>query len=134
MSRGDVDLIGTDLRSSHGRRCLDLNGAAAGGIQQSFATVAGRRYRVTFDLAGQPAGAAPKELRVTAAGQAAEFQFSVTGRTREQMGWVSKRWEFTAEGPSTMLAFETVSPFGPAGPVLDNVAVVPVTGTTGGGG
>jgi choice-of-anchor C domain-containing protein len=124
VSRGTVDLIGTDLRSSHGKRCLDLNGTAAGGCQQVFATVPGRVYRVTFDLAGQPYGAAVKQVRVTAAGQSMEFAFDISGRTSENMGWVSKRWQFTADSPSTTLEFYTVSPTGPNGPVLDNIAVL----------
>jgi choice-of-anchor C domain-containing protein len=126
VSRGSVDLIGLDRRAAHGRRWVDLNGASPGGIRQSFSTVPGRRYRVTFDLAGQPAGTALKRLRVAAAGESADFEFDITGRNPANMGWVSKSWQFTADSTVTELEIYALSPGGPNGPAVDNVAVVPV--------
>ena len=100
VSRGDIDFIGNYWTSAHGARSLDLDGYQPGGIQQSFATVPGHRYRVTFDLAGNPGGALLiKRLRVRAAGKSSDHEFDVSGRTPDDMGWVGKHWEFTADGP-----------------------------------
>ena len=59
-----VDLVSTGYWiSSDGTRAIDLDGNARsrqtppyvhGGIAQTFATKLGMRYRVTFDLAGNP--------------------------------------------------------------------------------
>jgi choice-of-anchor C domain-containing protein len=128
--RGSVDWKGAYWKSSHGRRSLDLNGDEPGGIRQDFASTPGRRYCVTFDMAGNPAlpdiWPPVKKLRVRAAGQSADFEFDVRGNTIERMGWVGKRWEFTAVAPSTTLEIESLDAAGPVGPALDNVAVVPV--------
>ena len=80
-----VDLVSTGYwLSSDGTRAIDLDGSARssttppyvqGGIAQTFATTPGARYRVTFDLAGNP-NQLPrvKPLRVSAAGQSEEFR------------------------------------------------------------
>ena len=99
-----------------------------GGIAQTFATTPGRRYRVTFDLAGNP-NQLPrvKPMRVSAAGQSAEFTFDTTGKTGARMGWTPRRWTFSANAASAPLEFRrlTVSPQTGYGAAIDNVAVAP---------
>lgn len=132
-----IDLVGAGYwRSSEGTYAIDLDGSARsrttpphvrGGIAQSFATVPGRRYRVTFDLAGNPnRGPTRKPMRVSAAGQSAEFVFDATGRSGRDMGWVASEWEFTAATDSTTLEFTslTQSPQTGYGAAIDRVAVV----------
>lgn len=124
ISRGDIDVIGSGYQVAHGARCLDLDGYVPGGIAQTIATVPGRRYRLTFDLAGNEPRV--KKMRVTAAGQSAVFEFDAFGKTGQHLGWVGKTWEFTANKDSTTLEFQSLSASGGAGPLLDNVAVVAV--------
>ena len=135
-----VDIVSTGYwRSSDGTRAIDLDGSARsaktpphvkGGIAQTFATAAGTRYIVTFDLAGNP-NQLPrvKPMRISAAGQSAEFTFDATGKTGLQMGWTPKKWAFTANSTSTTLEFQslTVSPQTGYGAAIDNVAVFPET-------
>jgi choice-of-anchor C domain-containing protein len=122
--------------SSRGSRAIDLDGSARssktppyvqGGIAQTFPSTAGTRYRVTFDLAGNP-NQLPriKPLRVSAAGQTVEFTFDATGKTGRNMGWTPKTWTFTATGSSTTLEFRslTVSPQTGFAAAIDNVAVI----------
>jgi choice-of-anchor C domain-containing protein len=122
--------------SSDGARAIDLDGSARsrltpphvqGGIAQTFSTAPGTRYRVTFDLAGNP-NQLPrvKPLRVSAGGETAEFTFDATGKTGARMGWTPRRWTFTANAASTTLEFRslTVSPQTGYGAAIDNVAVV----------
>ena len=131
-----VDIVSTGYwLSSHGTRAIDLDGSARsratppyvhGGIAQTFATKPGTRYRVTFDLAGNP-NQLPrvKPMRVSAAGQQTDFTFDSTGKTGKQMGWTSRSWTFTADGASTTLEFRslTVSPQTGYGAAIDNVVV-----------
>src|SRR5690349_7349037 len=81
-----VDLVSKEYwRSSDGDRAIDLDGSARsrltppygqGGIAQTFPTTPGTRYRVNFDLAGNP-NQLPrvKPMRVSAAGQSRDFTF-----------------------------------------------------------
>ena len=136
-----VDYVSTGYWvSSDGTRAIDLDGSARsrltppyvqGGIAQTFATTPGTQYRVTFDLAGNP-NQLPrvKPMRVSAAGESAEFTFDATGKTGLRMGWTPRHWTFTANAASTTLEFRslTVSPQTGFGAAIDNVAVVPEPG------
>lgn len=132
-----IDLVGAGYwRSSLGTYAIDLDGSARsrttpphvrGGIAQTFATVAGKRYRVTFDLAGNPnRGPARKPLRVRAAGDSADFVFDATGKTGRNMGWVPREWVFKAAADSTTLEFTSLTQSLETGygAAIDRVAVV----------
>jgi choice-of-anchor C domain-containing protein len=138
VSLGNIDYIGSLWVAADGSRSLDLEGSAGtcvlsppncpGGIAQSFSTVAGQQYMVTFDLAGNLLNVpVVKTVRVSAAGQSQEFSFNVTGHSTANMGWVLDSWTFTASGPTTTLEFDTAdNPPTGWGPALDNVSVNPV--------
>ncbi|MBD0363850.1 MAG: DUF642 domain-containing protein, partial [Coleofasciculus sp. C3-bin4] len=83
-------------------------------------------YVVTFDMAGDPVGAPQiKQMGVTAAGQSKTFSFNVSGRSRNNMGWQTNTWVFTATSTSTTLEFFSLNQGGgSSGPALDNVSVV----------
>jgi len=132
-----IDLVGAGYwLSSEGTCAIDLDGSARsrttpphvqGGIAQTFRTVAGRRYRVSFDLAGNPnRPPARKPVRVSAAGQSAEFIFDATGKTGRNMGWQPTEWEFTAAADSTTLEFTSLtrSPETGYGAAIDRVEVM----------
>jgi len=125
VGSGSVDYIGGYWQASSGGRSIDLSGNGAGSLSQTFATVAGQNYRVTFDLAGNPDSAGVKTLTVSAAANSQVFNFDSTGKSRPAMGWTGQTFFFTATGSSTTLTFtsNTNSAFGPA---LDNVVVDPV--------
>lgn len=135
-----IDLVGAGYwRASEGTHAIDLDGSARsrttppyvhGGIAQTFATQAGKRYRVTFDLAANTNhGPIKKPMRVRAAGDSADFIFDATGKNGRNMGWVSKEWVFTAKGDSSTLEFLslTQSPETGYGAAIDRVAVVLLT-------
>jgi choice-of-anchor C domain-containing protein len=123
VTQGNIDHIGPYWQAAEGKRSLDMNGVVKGSIAQAFKTVKGRRYRVTFSLAGNPGGGGERKLVVSAAGKSAEFVFDTTGKTEKDMGWVTKTWEFTAISSQTTLEFSSLTE-GAAGPALDNVSVV----------
>ena len=135
---GDVDLL--DIwEASDGVQSIDLNGEQAGTISQTFPTVAGNAYTVTFDLAGNPHDECTgilcglffhdpepskiRTLRASAAGSSIERTFDATNTSNSDMGWVEESFTFIADGPTTTLTFESLDS-GATGPALDNVNVV----------
>ena len=111
---------------------LDLDGSLAYGASgQSFETVPGQLYHVSFAMAGNPDACGLRQMRVSEAGTYGEFSFDSCGRTYNEMGWTTKGWIFEAVSATTNLDFSSLGSFdagddGGRGPALDSVAVVPV--------
>ena len=121
---GSVDLIGTYWAASDGLRSIDLDGNEPGAISQTFDTIPGAWYRVSFDMAGNPDGeTALKVIVAMAAASEETFDFDTAAATREEMGWLNMGFVFMAEEAETTLQFASGSESGPYGPALDNVAV-----------
>jgi choice-of-anchor C domain-containing protein len=123
----NIEYIGSYWTAEDGARSLDLSGATAGGIEQTFDTTPGRTYIVTFYLAGNPT-CAPfvKHLDVGATGSStAHYTFDVTGHDISSMGWHQESYNFVATGTSTTLFFQSQD-FSTCGPALDNVSVAVV--------
>ncbi len=133
-----VDYVSTGYWiSSDGTRAIDLDGSARsrqtppyvqGGIAQTFATIPGMQYRVTFDLAGNPNQLPEiKRFQISAAGQSAHLSFNAKGKNARDMGWQATTWTFTASEVATTLEFKslTTSPQTGFGAAIDNVSVVP---------
>jgi choice-of-anchor C domain-containing protein len=129
VTLGQIDFFGTHWRAADGGRSLDLHGSPGSeGVRQNLKTVKGRRYRVTFWLAGNPGGTLTvKELAVPAAGQEGHFRFDTAGKSAVDMGWEERAWEFTADASETTLEFYSPLSGDPFyGPALDQVSVVAV--------
>ncbi|MFS0738151.1 choice-of-anchor C family protein [Sphingomonas sp. 1P06PA] len=128
VGAGTVDYIGSYWVASDGTNSFDLSGNGIGSISQTFDTIAGLTYNVTFDLAGNPAGdPATKTLLTMATGGSTQTDtFTVTGaNTLANMGWQTFSYSFVAQSASSTLTFssDTATAFGPA---LDNVTVTAV--------
>lgn len=128
VTQGSIDYIGSYWVASDGSRSLDLNGHyQQGGITQTFDTVIGTLYNVSFDLAGNfDGGPDPKNMDVTAALYSGSYTFfKPVSWSHSNMGWTSYNFQFTAQAASSTLAFTSITgatdnAFGPA---LDNVNV-----------
>lgn len=138
ISAGNIDWLGSPpgcgWQPSEGAASLDLVGSFAGGIggiQQTFDTVPGTTYVLSFDFAGN-FGAPPviKPLAVTINGVTSNYTFDTTGRSGNAMGWSTRSITFTAAGASSTVNFVSdVSASGGtlnAGAALDNVRVAPL--------
>ena len=127
VSRGTVDFIGSYWKAADGKASLDMNGNDVGGIKQTITTVKGKKYKLTFQLAGNPA-AEPrmKELTVEVGTTKKAFSFDTTGKSLEDMGWKLQELEFTAEDDQTTLEFYSTTGETACGPALDDVKVVAV--------
>jgi choice-of-anchor C domain-containing protein len=124
VDAGSVDWISTYWSAPEGAMSIDMSGAEAGTISQTFATTIGNSYSVSFSLSGNPAGPPNvKTLDVTATGgTAGSYTFDATGSTLATMTWTEEVYTFVATSTSSTLTFTstTASAFGPA---LDNVVV-----------
>ena len=131
LGAGAVSWVGTGWQSEEGSSSIGLSFSsflsAAGSLSQTFDTVAGTLYEVTFALAGNPNAAAAavdpiKDLRVSAAGISEDFTFDVSGKNTTNMGWTDFSFPFLATADLTTLSFTSLenNAFGPA---IDNVRV-----------
>jgi len=122
-----IDYIGGYWQASDGERSIDLSGEGLGGIELTtdFATIAGQKYILTFDMAGNPDG--PPDIKVldVHVGSITEtFTFDSTYSTRDNMGWEERSLTFIATGGMTSLSFVSVLGDPPYyGAALDNVRV-----------
>jgi len=129
---GGVDYIGTYWTSSEGNRSVDLSGGGIGSVSQLLTGMTiGQEYTITFDLAGNPAGApAIKHLQVSVDSMGGGLKvFNTAGATLSNMGWITQTVAFIATASSATLTFlsQDNTSFGPA---LDNVtiAATPIPG------
>lgn len=139
ISAGSVDYIGTYWQAAHGSRSLDLAGLYYNGtIFQSFPTVPGVPYLVSFALAGNP-DVQPRTTTVrvwvsdgSSTFDWADFNYLVNGQTRTNMGWIYVSWIFTAQSPLTTLGFTSLDTYNDPqwgysfGPALDDVSVTAI--------
>ena len=118
---------GVNPQSNPQQYASGANGNGQGGIQQTFDTVAGVLYNVSFWLAGNPDGApVTKSVLVGASGaDSATYSFTFTGFDKANMGWKNYTYSFVAASSSTTLSFASkdATSFGAA---LDNVSVAAV--------
>jgi len=108
-----VDLIGDDRGS----------GGVFGGLSQSFATVTGQKYQLTFDYSHNFGGSASNYAAQVTVGDLS----TTVSQTSDQRVWVAFSQTFTANSDSTTLTFiDTQGAFN-AGIYLDDVSVTPLT-------
>jgi choice-of-anchor C domain-containing protein len=125
VDSGSVDWIGAYWTAQDGSMSIDLSGADAGTISQTFATTIGNTYTVSFGLSGNPAGPPTvKTLDVSATGGTlSSYTYDASANALPNtMNWTTATYSFLATSASTTLSFisTTATAFGPA---IDNVVV-----------
>jgi choice-of-anchor C domain-containing protein len=122
-----VDYIGTYWNAQSGARSVDLSGNAPGSIFQTFDTVLGQVYNVTFFLGANGDGPPPtKSVSVSATGNAAgSYSVGSTPFPPNVTAWSPFNYVFTATGTSTTLTFTSTGTTA-YGAALDNVNVTAV--------
>ena len=119
-----IDYIsGSFWDAADGQRSIDLSGNDAGGVSQSFSTVVGALYAVTFQLAANTAGGdTVKDVTVSAGGSSQNFTFDSTGHGFTSMGWEENSFSFTATDTTSTLVITSLDS-NATGPALDDVRV-----------
>ena len=131
---GSIDWINGYWQASQGTHSIDLNGVAAGAIQQTITTVIGQAYVLTFDLSANPdhLDAHPDSRALVAAAGLTNgvftYNFDAPPNSKTNMNWASSySLYFVADSTSTLLSFTSAAPQNCCyGPALDNVAVTAV--------
>ncbi len=124
VDSGSVDWIGTYWPALDGSMSIDMSGADAGTLSQTFATTIGNTYTVSFYLSGNPAGPPTvKTLDVSATGgTVGSYTYDTTGNDLTRMNWTLETYSFLATSASTTLSFVSTTA-GAYGPAIDNVVV-----------
>lgn len=128
VSSGNVDIVKTALYegpADSGNNALDLNGYEAGSIAQSFATLVGQTYDVSFAYSWNE-GAAPSLATAVVAAGGVSLPISVINDPSylgtEAMLWTPTGFSFIAASETSTLTFtSTVSGFGAV--AIDSVSV-----------
>jgi choice-of-anchor C domain-containing protein len=124
VDAGSVDWVGTYWPAPEGTMSIDMSGADAGTLSQTFETTIGNTYTVAFVMSGNPAGPPEvKTLEVSATGgTTGVYTHDTTGTDLTTMVWTPQTYSFLATSASTTLTFvsTTATAFGPA---IDAVAV-----------
>lgn len=135
VTSGSIDWINTHWQASEGTKSIDLAGNTVGQILGTqFATEIGAVYDVSFDVAGNPdnasSGTTKYGVSSTVSGNGTDninqFSFDTSNTTRQNMGWITMSYSFTADDVLTRMQFQALS--GHAwGVALDNVVVTKAT-------
>lgn len=124
---GNVDYAGGAVwQAENGNYSIDMDGTADGAIAQTFDTIVGDAYSVTFYIAGNTYAAPTiKTLQVSATSATSQtYTFNDTGDSNTNMNYAAETYNFTAGSTSTTLTFTSLdNPSSNAGAVLDNVSV-----------
>jgi choice-of-anchor C domain-containing protein len=123
IESGSVDLINTYWQPASGHYSLDLNGNSAGVISQSFATVVGQTYNVSFSMAGNTDGGGAVKVITVGAGGDHSISFDSTGKSHGDMGWTTQSFSFVADSVSSTLRFSGSANNTYYGAALDNISV-----------
>jgi hypothetical protein len=125
---GSVDLTATSSYwgpAADGGYSLDINGWSAGTIEQSFATVLGQQYAVSFAYSRNVAGAPnPATALVSAGGQAFQVVAPNDGSfgSGHNMQWKTAGFTFVGTGNVETLRLQATVP-GNGGVFFDQVSV-----------
>ncbi len=123
IGQDSVDLINNYWAPSSGKYSLDLSGNQDGTISQSFGTVVGQKYVVSFDMAANPDDRTdPVKVMQVGLSQQPLYQFSSVGHTHSNMGWTTQSFSFVATSTSSTLHFASLQDSA-GGVALDNISV-----------
>ena len=121
---GSVDYTENRWTAAEGKRCLDMTGVSGGTLVQTITGfTVGRRYRLSFQMAGNPEGGPTvKSMRASIGDAARIYTFNGAGRSGVDMGWEERHLDFTANSSALILAFTGLDS-GIYGAALDAVSI-----------
>jgi choice-of-anchor C domain-containing protein len=131
---GAINIVTNDYWAClSGVRSVELSSSGPGAIQQTFTSVSGSVYRLTFSMSGEPFSVPTiKNLRVQAGATTQDYTFDVTPAWHWDMKWQQHTLDFTAPGPSTTVTLTSLDA-GAAGPAIDATSIDFVSADVGAG-
>jgi choice-of-anchor C domain-containing protein len=124
-----IDYIGSYWQAASGNRSIDLAGNGIGSIFQTFATVLGQTYNVSYFVSRNPdGGLTPRTGFIDVGGTPELISFTNSLSTGGNMLWEQRNFLFTATGEETTLRFsaDPATSNGAYGLALDNVSIAAV--------
>jgi subtilisin-like proprotein convertase family protein len=126
---GYVDVLANGYNGSsayEGNYDIDLNGASPSGISTNIATIAGTTYTLSFAYTRNPDsishGITP-QMGVVVNGNPLAIVTANQVNSWANLGWQTASYVFTANSPSTQLAFISTNTPGVSGVLLDAVGL-----------
>ncbi len=127
VSKGSIDIIGSEYWKMAGLCSVDLDGYSPGGIESvPFRTKPGASYTLTFLLSGNgETGPTTKTIVVSLDRQSTEYMWNISGGNDAQHGdYSTESWGFKATKHFSLLKFTSKDPPGSAsGPVIAGMAI-----------
>lgn len=134
VTSGSVDYIGTYWQSADGSRNVDMSGNSLGRLSQSFATVAGVLYDVTFAYSANPdspnGGLRKTDVNIRETDTSnllsnlqVTWSVPAEGNTKTDMKWKTATFSFVAADAATTIEFDSLAT-NSYGIAVDDVKVV----------
>ncbi len=127
ITTGSIEVRGTDWQASpNGGKPLDLNGLEPGSIEQSFTTVPGGQYELSFALAGNFRGGANDTVSMQIDRGAETVALQVQhqdGWSKDNLGWQQQTVSFTATANTTTIALSSTTP-GMFGAIVSDLSLI----------
>jgi len=134
VTSGSVDYIGTYWQAAEGSRSVDMSGNSLGRLSQSFATIPGFLYEVSFAYSANPdspnGGLRKTDVAILEtdtsnllASSQVTWDVPTEGNTKTNMMWKSASFTFTAVDTQSTIQFDSLATnsFGIA---VDDVKVI----------
>lgn len=136
-----VTYVGTMLPAEEGKKCVEIanggeNKQNIGGIKQSFSTIPGRQYRLSFYQSADIFQTGPRIMKLTVAGQTRQYTYMPNPdewQNVQKMRWIARTFVFTATDKTSTLEFDSVLSTNAGGNLIDNVQVRQILPTAGSG-
>jgi choice-of-anchor C domain-containing protein len=103
---GSVDIVRTFWPANEGQNSLDLGGYSSGTLEQSFATVPGREYTLSFQYGNHPLNTnASGRINVIGTTTLLDSVLNHSSSTYPNMAWTPYTTTFIADSTTTTLRF-----------------------------
>jgi hypothetical protein len=136
VTMGNVEIVSSAFAGAafEGNQWLDLDGVVPGAVQQTFPTLAGQSYRLTFAFTQNPNVVSASGIVDIVDGLNVLLTDSITGSgsTFGNLNWSPFQQTFVADSSSATLQFSSTDPpFSNSGLALDAVSIetIPEPGT-----
>ena len=120
-----VEITGSYWDACDGTQSLDLDGRSPGTIFQDINTVPGQIYELGFCVSGNFAGGDPiKRVHIQWDSSTVDIlEVDTGGISARNMAWQKKTYRVSATTAVTRVTFQSATPSGRWGVVLDNISV-----------